>query len=143
MLHYCLLRSNVEVEMLVKFLVLAFVGCVVAQGVEDSRCPSVKGQKSVRLPHESDCSRFYICQNGRKHLMPPCPRKKLFDSTSLKCVDAVEAACGGVTTTSLEPEVTELSTEVSILFHILFYICFQRKTSKPKRLLQRYQPHQV
>lgn len=85
---------------------------MVSQGVEDPRCPNVDGGRSVRLPHESDCSRHYLYQNGRIHLMPACPAQKLFDSVTLRCVFAAEATCGEIETTVTSTEATTSVTNV-------------------------------
>ena len=71
--------------MLLKLLVLAFVGYVASQGVADSRCTQPDPVPAIRLPSETDCRRHYLCQAGLRHLMPACPTGMVFDPVSLAC----------------------------------------------------------
>lgn len=79
---------------LIAFLYLATF--VATQGVWDPRCPPT-ATPVIRLPHETDCSRFYICQFGLKHLMPSCPRGFLFDEKSTFCVEDYLVDCSRTT----------------------------------------------
>ena len=86
--------------MLNYFVVFVFTSYVVAQGIPEPRCPS-SARPVVRLPHETDCSRFYICQFGLKHLMPACPRGLLFDQRTTACIDSRLVNCVRETTVNM------------------------------------------
>ena len=94
------------------FVVLVFSSYVVAQGVPDPRCPS-SARPVVRLPHETDCSRFYICQFGLRHLMPACPRGLLFDSKSTACIHSSLVNCNRDTTINVPTITTKLMSSTS------------------------------
>jgi Chitin binding Peritrophin-A domain len=82
--------------MLKYLLVLFIVSSATSQGIVDPRCPTTVVRPSIRLPHETDCSRFYICQLGLKHLMPACPKGLLYDAPTSACVDEKDAKCDQV-----------------------------------------------
>jgi Chitin binding Peritrophin-A domain len=89
--------------MLVKLLVLALFGCAAAQSVADPRCTIPDRVPALRLPHETDCTRHWICQGGNKHLMPACPPGLKFDTPSMSCRPAADAICGPAAETTPPP----------------------------------------
>jgi Chitin binding Peritrophin-A domain len=89
--------------MLVKLLVLALFGFAAATSVVEPRCTIPDRVPALRLPHETDCARHWICQGGSKHLMPPCPPGNLFDTPSMSCRPAADAICGPAAETTPPP----------------------------------------
>jgi hypothetical protein len=113
-LKFELRRSREEtkkLKMLLKLLVLAFVGYAVAQGIADPRCPVPDRNPAVRLPHDTDCTRHWICQGGNRHLMPACPVGMKFDSPSLSC-RTPPVTCGPISTTVAPPVITDPPTTI-------------------------------
>jgi hypothetical protein len=92
--------------MFVKLLVLALFGCAAGQSVADSRCTIPDRVPTLRLPHETNCARHWICQGGNKHLMPACPTGLLFDTPSMSCRPAADATCGPAAGTTTPPTTT-------------------------------------
>ena len=79
--------------------ILVLIGLVAAVKFPDDRCPEVNPVPAKRLPHESDCTLHYVCHNGYRVLMPPCPEGMKFDAPSLRCVTAGSEICGEKMTT--------------------------------------------
>lgn len=105
------IREKVESKMLLKLLVLALVGYVASQGVSDPRCTTPDPVPAIRLPHDTDCTRHWICQAGLRHLMPACPFGNNFDSVTLTCRPPADATCGPVATTVPPVGTPEATTE--------------------------------
>lgn len=70
--------------MLLKLAFLALVGFVAAQ-TPDARCPPGSPRPPVHLQHDTDCTLFYLCHNGNRILMPPCPEGSHFDPGASQC----------------------------------------------------------
>ncbi|KAK9686834.1 Chitin binding Peritrophin-A domain [Popillia japonica] len=58
-------------------------------------CPEVDGEYVTLLPHESDCTKFYIC-NGGTPVVAECQSGLLFNPNLLVCDYPESAGCGGV-----------------------------------------------
>lgn len=71
--------------MLLKLAFLALVGFVASTSTPDSRCPPGNPRPPVHLQHDTDCTLFYLCINGNRVLMPPCPAGSHFDLPSSQC----------------------------------------------------------
>jgi hypothetical protein len=93
--------------MFTKIFFIIFIGFVTSQGVPDSRCPAVDTRPPVHLPHPTDCTRYYICRNGLRFLMPPCPPGSFFDIISSTCIPG---ECDNNTTTTARTTTTAWTT---------------------------------
>lgn len=81
--------------MLKSITIIVFASSVLGQGaIPDERCPIVNQRPPVLIPHEQDCTLYYICHFGNRILMPSCPRGLKFDTRSSRCILAGEAKCG-------------------------------------------------
>lgn len=87
--------------MLFKMLLalLALVAFAVGQGIPDDRCLPIVPGVTIRLPHDTDCTLFYVCHFGERLLMPACPGGFQFDTPSLQCRQP-PVTCGPIATTT-------------------------------------------
>uniref|UniRef100_A0A1L8E3S2 Putative peritrophin n=1 Tax=Nyssomyia neivai TaxID=330878 RepID=A0A1L8E3S2_9DIPT len=82
-------------------LVIAIIGVTLAA----PECPKEEDRKVVLLPHESDCTKFYICSHGRPHEFS-CPHGLFFSPEKQRCDWPNNVDCTQVTTTPGNPETT-------------------------------------
>ncbi|XP_053686533.1 peritrophin-1-like [Sabethes cyaneus] len=104
----CLRASTVKT---IKMLTLFIVGCLLATGAfaQDPRCPAICDplDQPVFLPHEWDCSKYYVCSNGYAVEMQ-CPDPLLWNQ-SINVCDwpwAVTCSLPPTTTTTSRPPPT-------------------------------------
>lgn len=71
--------------MLFKLAFLALIGIALGQGIADPRCLPIVQGVTIRLPHDTECNRYYVCHFGEKFLMPACPVGWEFSADSLAC----------------------------------------------------------
>ncbi|CRK87419.1 CLUMA_CG001221, isoform A [Clunio marinus] len=90
--------------MLKKLVLLTFIGFVASQGVLDTRCP-LDNNPPTRLPHDTDCTLFYVCNFGSRFLMPPCPAPMQFDTPSSSC-RTPPVVCGPIDIPTVPPPPT-------------------------------------
>lgn len=81
--------------MFVKIFLLAIIAVFACNAAE---CPTPDTRPATRLPHETDCTLHYVCQNSQKIVMPPCPTGMKFDTPTLSC--RADARCGPASTTT-------------------------------------------
>jgi Chitin binding Peritrophin-A domain len=85
--------------MLLKLVIVTLIGLVATQ-TPDARCPAENQRPPIHLPHETDCTLYYVCHLGNRILMPPCPQGQHFDRATARCRPAAEADCVPGATTS-------------------------------------------
>lgn len=82
-------------------------------GVTDSRCPQVTPEFGLRLPHEYNCTLFYVCDRGQA-VLQSCPPGLHFNRLLQLCDWPESAGCdfvietttrGGLITAPTEPPV--------------------------------------
>lgn len=94
--HRCDKAENVQCDSDVTTTVSPFLNFV--EEPEEGHCPADADPKRlVRVAHETDCDKYYLCYNGKEKLHT-CKQGKLFSELRNHCLTANKVDCGDRTT---------------------------------------------